>query len=390
MDLYRLSPYNDAGPQLSFAPKLNDCTLREGEQSSDASFSNRDRCRIATALAEAGVPRLQIGLQPDDPAASRELVRAAAPAETEVLILCFLADWREQIDRAVDAGVSHLNVICRASPVLLEQLGWSPAQLVETSVAAVSYGCDQGAYVSYSPGDTLRAEWPTLADAYRATAEAGASAVYVLDTVGVGSPHAVRSLVERVGAVVDIPIGIHAHNDLGLALANALAAYEGGARLIDTCVNGMGDRCGNPATDEVAIAAALLYHQDTGIALDELSALSSLVSELSGVDVPPSKPIVGTNAYAHKMDIHVKAMLADPLAFQPLRPELVGARSKIVVGKKSGPLTLAAKLAELGEPPLAADAIARALADVERYAETNRRSVPDDELRRIVAGARTT
>jgi isopropylmalate/homocitrate/citramalate synthase len=190
--------------------------------------------------------------------------------------------------------------------------------------------------------------------------------------------------------VVDIPIGIHAHNDLGLALANALAAYEGGARLIDTCVNGMGDRCGNPATDEVAIAAALLYHQDTGIALDELSALSSLVSELSGLDVPPSKPIVGTNAYAHKMDIHVKAMLADPLAFQPLRPELVGARSKIVVGKKSGPLTLAAKLAELGEPPLAADAIARALADVERYAETNRRSVPDDELRRIVAGARTT
>jgi isopropylmalate/homocitrate/citramalate synthase len=234
----------------------------------------------------------------------------------------------------------------------------------------------------------MRAEWPALEAAYRAAVEAGVEAVYVLDTVGVAAPAAIGDMVGRVVALTGLPVGIHAHNDLGLGLANALAAYEAGATIIDTCVNGMGDRCGNPAVDEVAVACELVYGRPCGVRLDALAALSRLVADRSGVPIPPNKPLVGTNAYSHKLDIHVQAMLADPLAFQPVRPELVGGRARIVVGKNSGPHTLRARMEELGLPPLEEHQVRVALDLVDRHAEANKRSLRDDELSRIVEQAR--
>ena len=317
-ELHRLSPFNPPFAASAAAPTLNDCTLREGEQSSEAAFTADDRCEIASALAEAGIGRLQIALRKNDERANRAVVQAADGADTEVLVIAFMPDWREQIDVALEAGASHLNVIYRASPLLLELLGSSAEELVETSVAALTYAREQGGRTIYSPGDTMRAEWSTLESAYRAAVAAGAEAVYVLDTVGVASPAAIGDVVKRVVALIDVPVGIHAHNDLGLSLANALAAYEAGAQLIDTCINGMGDRCGNPPTDEVAVAMELLYGVSSGVRLDALSALSELVASSSRRPDSFDHAAVGTNAVLAQLDIDIRATLGYPFAFQPV------------------------------------------------------------------------
>jgi len=383
---YRLSPFIPSYPGGRTAI-LNDCTLREGEQSSDAAFSDEDRRRIAGALADAGVGRLQLALRADV-AANRDVIEAARSMDTEVLILAFQDNWRTQVDRAIESGASHLNIINRVSPPLLQLAGLSVDDVLAASVSAISYGVECGATVVYSAGDTMRADWSTLELLYPSAVEAGASAVYVLDTSGVATPPAVSDVVRRVVELVEAPVGIHAHNDLGLGLANALAAFEAGAELIDTCVNGMGDRSGNPATDEVALALELVYGSGTGVRLSAMSALSELVASASGVAIPPNKPLVGRNAYTHKLDIHVKAVQADALAFQPIRPDLVGAETTVVVGRNSGPITLAVKLAQLGLPALDEAQAKRALDLVDSYAERNKRSVPDDELMRIVEEAR--
>jgi isopropylmalate/homocitrate/citramalate synthase len=380
--LTRPSPYNAAGPAR--AAVLNDCTLREGEQSSSVAFTTAERCRIAEAIVAAGIPRLQIALSKTDARANRDVISAAAGADTEALILAFADDWRQQMEIAVAAGVTILNVIVRASPRLLELLGSSPDDLVARSQESVAHARAIGARPVFSAGDTLRAEYPTLQRVYAAAIDSGAEAIYVLDTSGCAAPSAVSRVVGEIAQEVDVPIGIHAHNDLGLALANALAAYEAGATLIDTCVNGMGDRCGNPSTDEVAVACAVVYGRDTGVRLDRLAGVSDLVAELSGVPIAASKPLLGPNAHSHKLDIHVRATLDDPLAFQPVHPELVGRRFSIALGKRSGPVGLTTRLRELALPELDDAQTAAALAEVEAYAETNRAVVPDDVLAGIV------
>jgi isopropylmalate/homocitrate/citramalate synthase len=383
---YRLSPFIPSYPS-GRTTILNDCTLREGEQSSDAAFSDDDRRRIAEALADAGVGRLQLSHRADL-AANRTVIEAARSMDTEVLILAFQENWRNQVDRAIESGASHLNIINRVSPPLLRLAGLSVDDVLAASLSAISYGVERGAAVIYSAGDTMRADWGALELLYPSAVEAGASAVYVLDTSGVATPSAISDVVRRVVELVGVPVGIHAHNDLGLGLANALAGFEAGAALIDTCVNGMGDRSGNPATDEVALALKLVYGSETSVRLTSMSALSELVASASGAAIPPNKPLVGRNAYTHKLDIHVKAVQADALAFQPIRPELVGAKTTVVIGRSSGPITLAVKLAELGIPALDEEQAQQALELADSYAERNKRSVPDEELARIVEEVR--
>jgi isopropylmalate/homocitrate/citramalate synthase len=385
---FRLSPYNlEAQPVITHRAHIVDCTLREGEQSADVFFSFKDRCQIAGALSKTGVERLQVGFSgPDLAKEVDDLKRVAEPVQLEMLILAFRPDWRQQIDLAVAAGVSHLNIIYRSSPVLLNLLGATKEELVETSVAAVSYAKSLGSHVIYSPTDTTRAEWTTLKQIYPAVVEAGADAVYVLDTGGVATPHAIKYLVKKIKHLTGLPVGIHTHNDFGLALANALAAYAAGADLIDTCVNGMGDRCGNPSLDEIAVALELLHGCSSGIKLEQMSALSALVAKLSGSPISASKPITGANAFAQTLDIHLQALTEDPLTYQPFLPEMVGNRARIVIGKNTGRFALKTKLSELGVNKILSDnELHKALKMIKQLAMDKKRSLYDEEIITIIA-----
>lgn len=390
MSMFHLSPYNRVAQRVAqwHDVIVNDCTLREGEQSAQAAFSCDEKCLIATALSSAGVPRLQLSYA-GGASELRSVVEAAGHAETEVLVLAFLEDWKAQIDHAVAAGVDLVNVACRSSDVLLKLLGWSRRDFVTRSVEAVGYARDRGVRVVYSPTDTTRASWSALEEAYSGSVRAGAEAVYVLDTVGVASPAAISYLVRSLASLVgSVPIGVHVHNDLGLGLANALAAYEAGARVIDTCVNGVGDRCGNPSLDEVAVALELIYGKATGVNLSALTSLANTVAELSHVAIPVNKPIVGPNAFSQKIEIHVRAILSDPLAYYPFMPELVGNRSRIVVGKHTGPVALGAKVAELGIEPLSDDDLTAILPRIAAVAERVKRPLSDHEVLELIAAVR--
>jgi methanogen homocitrate synthase len=319
----------------------------------------------------------------------RTLVAAAGRTDTEILILGFMPDWQAQIDRAVDAGVTYVNIACRSSDILLKLLGWSRDDFIRRSVETIAYAKAKGARVVYSPTDTTRATWETLREAYCEAVSAGAEMVYVLDTVGVASPAAMSFLVREVRATVhDVPVGVHTHNDLGLGLANALAGYEAGAQVVDTCVNGLGDRCGNPSLDEVVVTLELIYKTLTGINLSALTRVADEVAQISHVPVASNKPIVGDQAFAQKIDIHVRATLSDPLAYQGFSPELVGAKARIIVGKHTGPSGLGAKIADLGMAPLTQAEMQVALCHVSRAAERAKRSLTDEEVRGLVAGIR--
>lgn len=386
-ELYRLSPYNRQTLDLSHAPKrvmINDCTLREGEQSSESAFSLADKERMASLLEAVGVGQVQIGFPPKDAAERKEMarfIRCLQRARSEVMVVAFSPNWREQIDWAVEMEPGVVHIIYRASPYLLKLLGSSEAQLLERTAESISYARSRGAReVAFCPTDTTRAEWSTLQQVFRTARDAGANTVAIADTVGVCTPSAIRWLVSQVRQLCGLPVEIHTHNDFGLALANTLAGIEAGASVVDTCVNGMGDRNGNPSLDEVAVALKLLNGIETGIDLARLSEVSAFVAGVAGQTVPPNKPVVGLNAFSHKLDIHVRAAVADPLAFQAYLPELVGNRRRIVIGKLTGPYAVRAKLQELGEPDPGDAAVNRLVDEVNHVASEHRRALSDEEF----------
>jgi isopropylmalate/homocitrate/citramalate synthase len=360
--------------------------LREGEQTADVAFSLHDKERIATVLDEAGVDRIQIAIGNSSREEVSSLIARLRRAKAEVLIIGFSADWKKQIDVAIECGFHCLNIAYRTSPHLLKIMNVSEEEALATSVGAVEYAKKRGAEtVIFSPTDSTRSNWKFLRKIYVRTVEAGADEVYVLDTLGVASPVAMHRLVLKVKDAVNKPIGVHTHNDYGLGLANSFAALEAGAETVDTCVNGLGDRVGNPALAEVVTGLTLLFGCSVNVAIEKLYLISKIVSECSGVKIPVNMPIVGRNVFSQKLDIHVRACLKDPLAFQPFAPSLFGQVQHIVIGKGTGVYALRARLRELEMgADLSDDQLSAALVEIWRLAEKNKHCLSDTELKDIL------
>lgn len=369
------------------AIEITDCTLREGEQSMDVSLTASDNLELAVQLSAIGVDRIQFA-SADSPESLSVMVAACQGSETEVLVLGFQPDWRRRVHIAKAAGVDAINFAFRSSPTLLKLLGWSSEDVVREATEALSYTADVGIRAVLSPTDGTRANPDTLRLMYKAAASGGAAAVYVCDTVGVASPQAIRDLVHLASDASGLPVGVHCHNDLGLALANALAGCEAGATRVDTCINGLGERCGNPSTDEVAVAASLLLGGSTRIDLTRLTELAELMVRITAQPMSVTKPIVGPSAFAQKMDIHVEATLRNPLAYVPFSPALVGSHVRYVVGKNSGPATVLQVLRASGSAvELDPSQLKRVVAVANELAESRRRALTVDELLRVVGDA---
>ncbi|MEM6390279.1 MAG: 2-isopropylmalate synthase [Pseudomonadota bacterium] len=336
-----------------------DTTLRDGEQSPGATMSHDEKLEIATLLDEMGVDIIEAGFpiaSDGDFAAVSEIAK-----NSENAVICGLsrANFKD-IDRCWEA-VRHAK-----RPRIHTFIGTSPqhraipnltmdemADKIHDTVSHARNLCDN---VQWSPMDATRTEWDYLARVVEIAIKAGATTINIPDTVGYTAPRESARLIERLIAEVpgadEVIFATHCHNDLGMATANALAAVEGGARQIECTINGLGERAGNTALEEVVMAMRVrgdIMPFETGVDASKIMHISRRVSTVSGFAVQPNKAIVGKNAFAHESGIHQDGMLKSADTFEIMRPEDVGlSETNIVMGKHSGRAALRSKLKNLG------------------------------------------
>lgn len=339
--------------------RIFDTTLRDGEQSPGFSMNIDEKIRMAHQLARLGVDVIEAGFPIASPG-DFEAVRRIA-MEVKGPVIAGLARITEKdIDRAADAvepaARRSIHTFSSGSDIHLEHmLRITREENIRRSVKAVRHARSRVDDVEFSAQDTTRADRDYLVDLYTAVAEAGASTLNIPDTVGYAMPdefeELIRFLVERV-KVPGIVFSVHCHNDLGLAVANSLAAVRAGARQVECTVNGIGERAGNCSLEEIAMVVrthAKGLGVDTGIVSTEIYGTSRLLSSITGIPVQPNKAIVGANSFAHESGIHQDGVLKARATYEIMTPESVGRGShKMVLGKHSGKHALQDRLMALG------------------------------------------
>ena len=337
-----------------------DTTLRDGEQSPGASMTRDEKLRIARQLERMRVDVIEAGFA----AASNgdfEAVRAVAEAIKESTV-CSLAraneqDIRRSGDAIAPAARGRIHTFIATSPIHMEKkLRMTPDQVVEQAVKAIGWAREYTDDVEFSAEDAGRSEIDFLVRIFEAVIKAGAKTINVPDTVGYNVPEqfaaTVRSLIERVPNSDQVVWSVHCHNDLGLAVANSLAAVRAGARQVECTINGLGERAGNASLEEIVMAVrtrADIFPVETGIETTQIVPASKLVSQITGYPVQPNKAIVGANAFAHESGIHQDGVLKHRETYEIMRAEDVGwGANKLVLGKLSGRNAFRARLQELG------------------------------------------
>ena len=337
-----------------------DTTLRDGEQSPGASMNLSEKMEIAEALADLGVDVIEAGFPIASPG-DFEAVRAIAKA-VRGPVICGLARCRDaDIDRAWEA-VQHaqrarIHVFLATSAIHREyKLKMTKEDIVRQAVAGVKRAVGYCPDVEFSPEDAARTELDFLCEVVEAAITAGATTVNIPDTVGYATPahmgSVIRVLRERVPNIDRAVISVHCHNDLGLAVANSLAAVENGAGQVECTINGIGERAGNCSLEEIVMMLRVrhdYYHADTGVVSQRIVPTSRLVAGITGIQVQRNKAIVGQNAFAHEAGIHQDGILKQPLTYEIMRPEDVGlTKSDLVLGKHSGRAALADRAKAMG------------------------------------------
>ena len=323
-----------------------DETLRDGEQTPGVAFTPEEKVSIATLLDDMGVPLMDVGI----PVVSKEEARGVkliANAGLDASIMAAARAVRKDVEACVECGVDEIAIFIACSDLHLKyKLNMTREQVKEAAVRETEYAKDHGLRVSFVTEDTFRADLDYVVDLYNACIQAGASRAVICDTVGVMTPIGIRWFVEQVTARLPrIQLSFHGHNDFGLAVANSLAAVEAGAEQGPVTGNGIGERAGNAALEEVAMA--LLVRRDvepyhTEIHTEELYPASQMLIRLTGMIVQRNKAIVGRNAFAHEAGIHQDGVLKHAITYEIMSPEAVGMPSNhIVLGKHSGRHALA-------------------------------------------------
>ena len=336
-------------PAIAIPPRpvaLHDITVRDGEECADLAFTVEDKVRIAEALARLGIKRME--LFPTVPG-WLESVRAILARR---LGMDLYVTWHPgRTERAMDLGVKHVMVWYRIGEVFQQHVSKRPRQqLMDEMLAAVRAARESGAVVNLFMPECTRASLEHIKAAILAAKGEGASAVTVVDSQGSARPGAIAFLVRQVREWTGLGVEVHCHNDFGLAVANVLAAYEGGATALNVSVNGVGYRAGNAALDEVAMALEVLYGVDTGLRLDLLPELSRLVEEITGIPNGYFKAVVGPGAFSYEQWSATQALTdggARPFAF-PYEPEVLGRSPRLVIGKWSDLDAVERKLKEYG------------------------------------------
>lgn len=374
----------DRAPFTGRTIGIYDTTLRDGEQAVGVTLGSELKLEIARALDRLGVDRIEAGfplVSADDVRAYELILADGLQAEIWGFSRALLGDVDQLLELGVDAAVIEAPL----SDGKLSAYRLDRQEVLDRIRTAVSHAAEAGMTVCFFGVDSSRADPAFLEQAYTEAVRVGAREVAVVDTIGVAAPEGSALLVQRAREWVgsDIPIHWHGHDDFGLGVACSLAAVRAGADWVQASINGMGERAGNADLAEFALALEALYGGSTRLRLELLTEVADLVADLAGTPLAPWKPVTGRNTFVRESGA-VAMQFREPPAVEPFASELVGARRELVLGKKSGIVSVRIKAGELGID-LPAELEAAVLADVKALGIAKRGLVTDDEFRQIVA-----
>jgi len=394
-DKWFVSPWNFAEPVragLHFADqiKVHDVTLRDGEQQTGVVFSKDDKIRIAEALAEAGVPRIEAGMpvvSPSDAAAIKEIVKRNLGPQIFAFSRCMVDD----VKRAVDCGVSGVVMEVPSSEHIIKYAyQWPLEKAIALSIESTAYAHEQGLEVVFFPIDFTRADMSWVLDLITRVAKEGhMDGLVLVDTFGVCSPHAMQYFVRQVKARIDKRLEAHFHMDFGMGVANTVMALAEGVEVLHTTVLGIGERAGNTPMEETVMGLLTMYGIDLGLKYDKLYSLAHLVQELSGQPVPKNKPIVGDWLFQIESGIIASWFMncgdTNPTELFPFHWDVVGQPAAgWVLGKGSGLDSVRAALKNIGYKPSEED-VAKVLAAVKDFSLRQKRLLTPEEFKSVAA-----
>ncbi|MGZ0745849.1 LeuA family protein [Haloparvum sp. AD34] len=332
--------------------RIFDTTLRDGEQSPRTSFSYDEKRQIAERLDDMGTHVIEAGFPVNSEAEFEAVSDIAAATSVTTCGLARVVD--KDVEAAIDSGVEMVHVFVSTSDVQLQDsMHATRSDAIERAVKSVKRVKEAGVECMFSPMDATRTEPDFLTEIVEAVSEVDVDWINIPDTCGVATPTAFGETVAAVDDVTDARIDVHAHDDFGLAAANALAGFENGADQAQVSVNGIGERAGNAAYEEVVMAAESMYGVDTGIETEGITGLSRMVEDASDIPVTGNKPVVGRNAFSHESGIHAAGVIENSDTFEPgvMTPEMVGAEREFVLGKHTGTHSVRKHLEEAGFDP---------------------------------------
>ena len=397
-DQWWVSPFNvEREVRRSFAlpprVQIHDATLRDGEQTPGVVFTVADKIAIAEALSAVGVDRIEAGMpavSDDDVAAIKQITKLGLTSRIYTFVRAMTAD----IDKSLECGAHGVILeVPIGYPKLLWQFKWTWEDVLKRSVDVVRYAKAHGLEVVYFPYDTTRAREEDLINLLtRMVQDAPPDSVGIVDTMGCVLPDAMKYLVRLVKRVTNgLPVEVHTHNDFGMAVATELAGVEAGAEVVHSCANGLGERTGNAALEELIVALHVLYGYETPYRLDRLPDLGALVSRVSNLPIAVNKPILGARNFTRESGIGVDLVVNKPLAMFGTHPALTGRSGDIVLGKKSGKTSITYALGQLGISGVGDEAVGDMLRLVKERSIAKRALVTLEEFReiaqRVLAGA---
>ena len=322
-----------------------DTTLRDGEQTPGVSLNPEKKFEIANKLADIGIDVIEVG----SAAASegeRDSIRLISDAGLSAEICTYVRALHHDIDFAADYGADSVHLVVPVSDLhIIKKMRKTREQVAKMAYDAVEYAKSRGLIVELSGEDASRADQAFLQEIFSEGVRCGADRLCFCDTVGLLTPEKVAVFIPPIAKIA--PLSIHCHDDLGFGVTNTMAALKCGASCAHVTVNGLGERAGNTPLEEIVMALEILYEYPTRIKKEDLYQLSTLVSRLTGVPLPVNKAVVGEMAFTHESGIHAHGVMKDPSTYEPIKPETIGRKRRIVLGKHSGSASIESALNEM-------------------------------------------
>jgi D-citramalate synthase len=331
--------------------KFLDTTLRDGEQTPGVSLIPENKLRIAQRLDELGVDIIEAGFAAVSEG-EMEAVSLIAHQGLRAEVSSAGRGTRGDIDAVIKSGATTMCMIIPTSDLHIEcKLRKTREQILKTTEECVTYAKAHDLKVDLLAEDATRSDFDYLIKVFQTAADCKVDRVTPCDTVGILTPDRAADYFTRLTDKIKVPVGVHCHNDFGMAVANTIAALGSGAQEAHATINGLGERAGNAALEEIAITLRSLYKLDLKIKTELLYNTSQLVSRLTGIHTQPNKAVVGENAFTHESGIHTQGVLSNPLTYEPIAPELVGCTRRIAPGKHSGSNAIRVDLTHMGLNP---------------------------------------